>query len=127
MIGRFCLELSVCIGLAGPALAELAMTGGPVSMHAAPTGRSRVVQRIPANAQIDMSHCSRGWCYASWRNLFGYIPADVIVLGPPAATLPGEELPPPVLYASPTYVTPPVWQWTGAYVGGNLGFGSSPW
>jgi hypothetical protein len=102
MIGRLCLGLGVCIGLVGPAFAELAMSGGPVAMHAAPTGRSRVVQRIPANAQIDMAHCSRGWCYASWRNLFGYIPAEAVVLGPPPATLPGEELPPPVVYASPT-------------------------
>ena len=85
------------------------MTGAPVTMHAAASGKSRVVQRIPANAEIDLSKCKHGWCYASWRNLFGYIPADAVVLGPPPATLPGNELPPPVVYALPTYVTPPAW------------------
>ena len=131
MIGRLCLGLGASLALVAPAMAELAMTGAPVTMRAGPTGKAGVVQRIPANAEIDVEacrgDCRSGWRRASWRGRFGYIPADVIVLGPPPATLPGEELPPPVLYASPTYVTPPVWQWTGAYVGGNLGFGSSPW
>jgi hypothetical protein len=96
-------------------------------MHAAPSGRSRVVQRIPANAQIELSSCSHGWCYASWRNLFGYIPADLVVLGPPPATLPGDEMPPPFVNAQPTYITPPAWRWQGPYVGGSWGFGSSSW
>ena len=33
-------------------------------------------------------------------------------------------MPPPVVYAQPTYVTPPVWRWDGAYVGTNFGFGA---
>ena len=36
-----------------------------------------------------------------------------------------DEMPPPVVYALPTYVTPPAWRWTGPYVGVNGGFGSS--
>jgi hypothetical protein len=127
MIGRLCLGLGASLALVAPAMAELAMTGAPVTMRAGPTAKAGVVQRIPGSAEIDVVKCARGWCRASWRGRFGYIPAEAVVLGPPPATLPGEDLPPPVVYASPTYTTPPVWQWTGAYVGGNLGFGSSPW
>ena len=117
----------MCLGLAAPSFADQAMTGAPVTMHATASGKSRVVQRIPANAEIDLSKCGHGWCYASWRNLFGYIPADAVVLGPPPATLPGNELPPPVVNAPPTYVTPPVWSWGGPYVGVGWGYGWSRW
>jgi hypothetical protein len=115
------------LALAGPSFANPAMTGAPVTMHAAPNGKSRVVQRIPANAEIDLSTCGRGWCQASWRHLSGYIPAEAVVLGPPPATAPGNEMPPPVLSATPTNVAPPTRQWTGPYVGTNFGFGSGSW
>ena len=47
------------------------------------------------------------------------------MLGPPPATLPGDEMPPPFVNVQPTYVTPPVWRWQGPYVGVYGGFGSS--
>lgn len=127
MIWRHCLRLGFSVGLAGSALAEPAMTGAPVTMHAAASGKSRVVQRIPANAEIYLSKCKHGWCYASWRNLIGYIPADVVVLGPPPVPLPDISPPPPVAYALPTYVTPPVWSWSGPYAGFGLGSGWNRW
>jgi hypothetical protein len=127
MIARLCLGLGASVALVAPAVAELAMTGAPVTMRAGSTGKAGVVQRIPQSAEIEVLKCARGWCRASWRGRFGYIPAAAVVLGPPPATLPGDEMPPPVVYASPTYVTPPVWRWTGPYVGGNWGFGSSSW
>jgi hypothetical protein len=124
---RSLLAAGMGLVFAAPSFANLAMTGAPVTMHAAPSGKSRIVQHIPANAEIDVSRCSRGWCYASWRNVFGYIPAEVVVLRPPPATWPGNELPPPVVYALPTYVTPPAWRWNGAYVGGNWGGVTTHW
>jgi hypothetical protein len=36
-------------------------------------------------------------------------------------------MPPPVVNALPTYVTPPASRWTGPYVGGGFGFGSGAW
>jgi hypothetical protein len=108
-------------------MAELAMTGAPVTMHVGPTGRARVVQRIPEAAEIDLETCAHGWCRASWRGRFGYIPAEAVVLGPPPATLPGNEMPPPFVNMQPTYVTPPAWRWTGPYIGGSFGFGSNSW
>ena len=127
MIGRVALGVCVVGALAGPALAELAMTGAPVAMRAGPGGKFRVVQHIPASAEIELSTCRHGWCEASWRHIPGYVPADAVVLGPPPATLPGNEMPPPFVNVQPTYVTPPAWRWSGAYVGGNLGFGSGGW
>jgi len=121
------LGLGLSIALIAPASAELAMTGAPVTMRAGPTGKASVVQRIPQRAEIVLEKCVRNWCSASWRGRLGYIPADAVVLGPPPATLPGDEMPPPVVYASPTYITPPAWRWTGAYVGLNGGFGSGSW
>jgi hypothetical protein len=111
------------LAFAGPSFANPAVTGAPVTMYAAPTGKSHMVQRIPANAQIDLSTCRHGWCYASWRNLFGYVPAELVVLRPPPATLPGNEMPPPVVYGSPTNAAPPAYRWSGPYVG----FGSGGW
>jgi hypothetical protein len=126
-IVRLCFGLGLSIALIAPASAELAMTGAPVTMRAGPTGNASVVQRIPQTAEIVLEKCVRNWCRASWRGRFGYIPADAVVLGPPPATLPGDEMPPPVVYASPTYVTPPAWRWTGPYIGFNGGFVSSSW
>jgi hypothetical protein len=102
----------LCFIFAAPSLADPAMTGAPVTMRAAPSGKARVVQQIPANAEIDLSSCNHGWCYSSWRNLFGYIPAEVVVRGQPTA-VPGNELPPPVVDAQPSYIAPPAWRWGG--------------
>jgi hypothetical protein len=126
-IVRLYLGLGVFIALVSPAVAELAMTGAPVTMRIGPTGNAGVVQRIPQSAEIEVEKCARAWCRASWRGRFGYVPAEAVVLGPPPATLPGNEMPPPVVYASPTYATPPAWRWTGPYIGLNGGFGSGSW
>jgi hypothetical protein len=125
---RLLLAAGLCLSFAVPSFADLAMTGAPVTMRAAPTAKARLVQQIPASAQIDVSKCKRGWCYASWRNLFGYIPAGAVVQGPPLATAPGNELPPPVVDAQPAY-TPPAWGWGGPYIGfsGGYGYGWSRW
>ena len=127
MIRRLCLGFVVCLAFVAPAVAELAMTGAPVTMRVRPTGRAAVVQHIPRTAEIEVMKCTRGWCHASWRGRFGYVPAEAVVLGPPPATLPGDEMPPPFVNVQPTYATPPAWRWTGAYVGVNGGLGSSPW
>ena len=127
MIARLCLGLAISMALIAPALAELAMTGAPVAMRAGPSGRAAVVQRVPQRAEIELLKCARGWCRASWRGRFGYIQEEAVVLGPPPATLPGDEMPPPFINVQPTYVTPPVWRWTGPYVGVSGGFGSRSW
>jgi len=106
MIVRLCIGGGVSIALLSPALAELAMTGAPVTMRDGPSGKARIVQRIPQSAEIVLEKCVRNWCRAWWRR-FGYVPAEVVVLGPPPATLPGDEMPPPLVYALPTYVMPP--------------------
>jgi len=127
IIVRLYFGLVLSAALIAPASAELAMTGASVTMRAGPTGNAGVVQRIPQRAEIVLEKCARNWCRASWRGRFGYIPADAVVLGPPPATLPGDEMPPPMVHASPTYITPPAWRWTGPYVGLNGGFGSGSW
>jgi hypothetical protein len=127
MIAPLLLGLGVSIALVSPAMAELAMTGAPATMRDRPTGKAGIVQRIPQNAEISLKKCTRTWCSASWRGRFGYVPAGAVVFGPPPATLPGDEMPPPVVYASPTFVTPPAWRWTGPYLGINGGFGTGSW
>jgi hypothetical protein len=126
---RTLLAAGLCFIFAAPSFADPAMTGALVTMRAAPSGKARVVQQIPANAEIDLSSCNHGWCYSSWRNLFGYIPAEVVVRGPPPATLPGNELPPPVVEAPPAYIAPRAWGWGGPYAGvnGGYGYGWSHW
>jgi hypothetical protein len=126
-IVRLYFGLGLSIALIVPASAELAMTGVTVTMRAGPSGKAALVQHVPQRAEIVLEKCVRSWCRASWRGRFGYIPADAVVLGPPPAILPGDEMPPPVVHASPTYITPPAWRWTGPYVGLNGGFGSGSW
>jgi Bacterial SH3 domain len=102
------------------------MTGAPVAMRAAPTGKAALVQRVPQRAEIELMKCARSWCRASWRGRFGYVPAEAVVLGSPPTTLPGDKMPPPVVN-TPTDPTHPAWRWTGPYVGVNGGIGSSSW
>ncbi len=81
MMRRLFFGFGVVIAFSAPALAELAMTGAPVAMRAAPSGKAAVVQRVPASAEIEVDkNCPRGWGRASWRHLSGYIPAEAVVL-----------------------------------------------
>jgi uncharacterized protein YraI len=93
-IVRLYLGLSVFIALVSPAIAELAMTGAPVTMRAAPTGNAGVVERIPQSVEIDVEKCVRAWCRASWHGRFGYVPAQAVVLRSPLATLPRDKMRP---------------------------------
>src|SRR5258708_36789342 len=95
-IVRLCFGLGLSFIRIAPASADLAMTRAPVVMRAGETGNASAVQRLPQGAEIVLEKCARNWCRASWRRRFGYIPADAVVLGPPPATLPGDEMPPPV-------------------------------
>jgi uncharacterized protein YraI len=97
------------MALLSPALAELAMTGAPLTMRDGPSGRAGIVQRIPQRAEISFEKCVRGWCHAWWRGRFGYVSEEALVLGPPPAPLPGDETPPPLVNALPTFVMPPAW------------------
>lgn len=121
---RFIVTFGLCLGLAAPAFADPARTTAPVVMRAAPSPKARVVQNIPANAQIDLSHCSRDWCYGSWRDRFGYVRADAV------AAEPYEAGPPPGYYG-PGYYGPPVvvdpwWGWGRPFYYG-YGWGGHRW
>jgi hypothetical protein len=124
MIRRFFFWFVAILVFSAPALAELAMTGAPVAMRAAPSWKAAVVQRVPASAEIEVEkNCPRGWRQASWRNRSGYIPCGAVVLGPPLA---GAAMPPPAVFQPPSGA-PPAFRWTGAYVGTNFGFGNGGW
>jgi len=97
------------------ALADPAITVAPATMHRTPNFHSRIVQHVPANAQIDLEGCTGGWCYASWRDLFGYIRAEALA---------GDA--PPVAVAPPVVVAP-TWGWGGPYVGFGWGYGWRRW
>jgi hypothetical protein len=124
---RLCLGLSASIVLVAPAVAELAVTGAPVTMRAGPSGKAGVVQRIPQSAQINVEKCVGNWCRGSWRGRFGYVPAEAIVLGSPPSASATDKMPPPVLNAPATDAARPGWRWTGPYIGLNGGFGSGSW
>ena len=74
---RFCAILAFCLA-AGAASAHPAMTADPTTMRAAPSSHARVVQRIPANAQIDVGECGERWCAASWRDIDGFVRVEAI-------------------------------------------------
>ena len=99
---------------AASAAADPAVTGAEAAMRQAPSATARIVQRAPANAEIDLSQCSGAWCYASWRNRFGYLPATVIAGAPyPPAAAPADG---------------PYGSWSGAAVGPfSYGYGWYRW
>jgi hypothetical protein len=103
-----------CAGAAAPCNAGPAITTAPAAMRRAPNAHSHIVQTVPANAQIDLENCSAGWCSASWRNLFGYIPAFAVA-----------EAGPPMI--APPVVVAPAFEWGGPYVGGGFGYGWGRW
>ena len=72
---RLLLAAGLVVGLAGPSFADPAVTTAWSNMRHAPSAHSHIVQSVPANAQIDLQNCTGDWCYASWRNLSGYIPS----------------------------------------------------
>jgi hypothetical protein len=121
---RLLFAAAACLGFVGPSLAEPGQTEAPTTMRKMPSVRSGVVQRIPADAEIDVSRCGGGWCYASWRNLFGYIPAFTVAeAGPPPMSPP----PPPIVVTAPPIVVAPAFGWGGPYVGGGWGYGWRNW
>ena len=94
---RLVVTFGLCLGLTAPVFADPAMTTAPTLMRAAPSPKARIVQDIPGNAQIDLSHCSGAWCYASWRDIFGYVRADAVGTAPPGPYGPRYYGPPPVV------------------------------
>jgi SH3-like domain-containing protein len=71
LAAAFCLAASA-------AFAHPAMTGEDATMRAAPSSHARVVQHIPAHAQIDLGECGELWCEASWRDISGYLRVEAI-------------------------------------------------
>ena len=78
---RLLLAAGLCVGLVGPSFADPAVTSAWSNMRRAPSAHSRIVQSVPANAQIDLQNCTGEWCFASWRNISGYIPAFAVAEG----------------------------------------------
>ena len=122
------LVAGMCLGFAATSFADPAETAFPATMRKMPNVKARVVQHIPANAEIDVSHCAGGWCYGSWRDRFGYIPARAVAAGPP----PEGGFPPAAMGPPPVAVAPPVvvgsaFGWGGPYVGATWGYGWRRW
>jgi hypothetical protein len=100
-----------CSGVATCALADPAITIRPAAMRAAPSAKAHLVQNMPPNAAIDLNQCTGGWCYVSWRNRFGYLPADAVAAQP---------YPPRAYYGPPPVIVGPGW---GPGWGWGLGWG----
>ena len=124
---RLLLASGLTVILVGPSFAAPAITTAWSNMRRAPSGHARVVQSVPANAEIDLQNCSGDWCYASWRNRFGWIPAFAV--GGPGAAPPVAVAapPPPVVVTAPPIIVGPAWGWGGPYVGVGYGWGWRRW
>jgi hypothetical protein len=100
---RFTLASALCLA-AGVAAAHPAMTADETTMRAAPSGHARVVQSIPAHAQIDIGECGERWCAASWRDMEGYVRVEAIAAN--SEPLEGGPPPPPYGYYGGPYGGP---------------------
>jgi uncharacterized protein YraI len=88
---------------AGAAAANPAMTADPTAMRVAPSSHARIVQEIPAHAQIDIGECEGRWCAASWRDIEGWVRVEAIA--PNDAPL-GGPAPGPYAYGGPVVIGP---------------------
>ena len=113
----------------GPSLADPALTVASSNMRRAANPYSRIVQAIPANAQIDIQSCGGDWCYGSWRGLYGFIPSFAVAQSAPPAPPMIAAPPPPLVVTAPVVVAPPppVYRWGGPYVGVGWGYGWGRW
>jgi hypothetical protein len=98
---RLLAACGVVVAACGPALANPAMTTGPVEMRESPSSRARVVQSVPPHAQIDISECRKSWRSASWRDIDGFVPARAVSTADvgPLVEAGGPPPPPPVVVA----------------------------
>lgn len=94
------------------AAAYPAVTTAPAVMRTAADPRARVVQTIPPNAEIDVTNCTARWCYASWRDIFGYIPFSTVA---------ALAEPPAPYYPAPPVVVVPGWGWRNGWGPGYYG------
>ena len=112
--------------LIGPSFADPAITVAPSNMHRAANPYSRILQAVPANAQIDIQSCGGDWCYGSWRGIYGFLPSFALGQGGPGPVAPGgppvvfAPPPPPLVVTAPVVVAP---RWGGPFVGGGWGYG----
>ena len=124
---RLLLAVGISSLLAGPSLAYPSITSAPSNMRRAANPYSRIVQSVPANAQVDIQSCGGAWCYGSWRGLYGFLPAFAVAQdGPPAVEAPPPVAfappPPPLVVTAPVIVAPPpIYHWGGPYVGVGWG------
>ena len=125
MLRRSLLAAGLCVGVVGPSFADPAITTAWSNMRRAPSAHSRVVQGVPANAEIDLQGCGPDWCSASWRNLSGYIPAFAVAGG--GAPPPVVAAPPPVVVAAPPIIFGPAYGWGHPYGWGGYGYGWRHW
>jgi hypothetical protein len=127
---RSLLAAGLVFGLVGPSFAGPAVTTAWSNMRRAPNGHSRVVQSVPANAEINLLTCSGDWCYASWRNRLGWIPAFAVrEAGAPPAVAGSAPVvaAPPIMVAAPPAAVGPAFGWGGLYVGFGYGWGWRRW
>ena len=120
---RSLLAAGLVFGLVGPSFANSAVTTAWSNMRRAPSGHSRVVQSVPANAEIDLQNCSGDWCYASWRNRSVRFRPSPWAKRAPRRSVAG----PPVVVAAPPVVVGPAFGWGGPYVGFGYGWGWRRW
>jgi hypothetical protein len=120
--------------LAGPSFADPAITSASSNMRKAANPYARIVQGVPANAQIDIRSCHGDWCYGSWRGLHGFLPSFAVARGGPGPAAPAgppvafAPPPPPLVVTAPVVFAPqPAYRWGGPYVGGGFGYGGNRW
>ena len=130
---RLCVAAGLLGALVGPSFADPAITTASSNMRKTANPHARIVQPVPANAEIDIQSCRRGWCYGSWRGVHGFLPSFAVAQNGPRPGAPAGPLiaftppPPPLVVTAPVVVEPPVHKWGGPYVGGGFGVGWNRW
>ncbi len=78
--------LFVTAALAASSTAASAYSGAllkPATLYAAPSDRSAVIARLPANAQVDVGPC-KAYCLVSYGDVEGYVASSLVIAEAPA-------------------------------------------
>jgi len=88
-------------GLSAAEASDIAYTTGATVLRRDPSTQARAVANLPRNAELDISHCGDGWCFAHFGDKSGYVAESRLEFEETGGDTVIERT-----YVEPTYVYP---------------------
>lgn len=94
------LTLAAGVVLASAGIASAATVTGDLNLRSGPGTNYRVIDTMPAGAQVRVIGCGGAWCRVNWRGAVGFASANYLGEGGAYAAAPVyvEPAPPPPVF-----------------------------